>query len=130
MSQTGGRSCPACQITALSRYNPDPLCAPCTRASRKAEFVEAALLREYRRNHRIPMTELRQFIDLLSDHYGVTYPLAHHQPFISGRQLVYKAQEGSGLAPEFCLVAAVSGQYVLTARSGQGSRPARNNQVP
>ncbi len=45
------------------------------------------------------------------------YPLAHHQPFVSGRQLVYEAQEGSGLAPEFCLVAAVSGQYVLTAPS-------------
>ncbi|MGH3926159.1 MAG: hypothetical protein ACRDTT_25410, partial [Pseudonocardiaceae bacterium] len=45
------------------------------------------------------------------------YPLAHHQPFVSGRQLVYEAQEGAGLAPEFCLVAAVSGQYVLTAPS-------------
>jgi uncharacterized protein (DUF433 family) len=30
---------------------------------------------------------------------------------------VYEAQEGSGLAPEFCLVAAVSGQYVLTSAS-------------
>jgi hypothetical protein len=82
-----------------------------------AEFVEAALLREYRRTHRVPMAELRQFIDLLRDHYGVPYPLAHHQPFISVRQLVYEAQEGAGLAPKFCLVAAVSGQYVLTAPS-------------
>jgi uncharacterized protein (DUF433 family) len=82
-----------------------------------AEFVEAALLREYRRTHRVPMAELRQFIDLLREHYGVPYPLAHHQPFVSGRQLVYEAQEDSGLAPEFCLVAAVSGQYVLTAPS-------------
>ncbi|MBV9142059.1 MAG: DUF433 domain-containing protein [Pseudonocardiales bacterium] len=82
-----------------------------------AEFVEAALLREYRRTHGVPMAELRQFIDLLRHHYGVPYPLAHHEPFVSGRQLVYEAQEGSGLAPEFCLVAAVSGQYVLTAPS-------------
>jgi len=82
-----------------------------------AEFVESALLREYRRTHGVPMAELRQFIDLLRDHYGVPYPLAHHQPFVSGRQLVYEAQEDSGLAPEFCLVAAVSGQYVLTAPS-------------
>jgi uncharacterized protein (DUF433 family) len=82
-----------------------------------AESVEAALLREYRRTHRVPMAELRQFIDLLRDYYGVPYPLAHHEPFVSGRQLVYEAQEGSGLAPEFCLVAAVSGQYVLTAPS-------------
>ena len=82
-----------------------------------AEFVEAALLREYRRTHRVPMAELRQFIDLLREHYGVPYPLAHHQPFVSERQLVYEAQEDSGPAPEFCLVAAVSGQYVLTAPS-------------
>ncbi len=30
---------------------------------------------------------------------------------------MYETQEDSGLAPEFCLVAAVSGQYVLTAPS-------------
>ena len=65
----------------------------------------------------VPMAELRGFVDRLRDHYGVPYPLAHHQPFVSGRQLVYEAQEGSGLAPEFCLVAAVSGQYVLTPAS-------------
>jgi hypothetical protein len=63
------------------------------------------------------MAELRRFIDLLRDHYGVPYPLAPYEPFISGRQLVYEAQAGSGLAPEFCLVAAVSGQYALTAPS-------------
>ena len=63
------------------------------------------------------MAELRGFIDRLRDHYGVACPLAHHQPFVSGRQLVYEAQEGSGLAPEFCLVAVVSGQYVLTPAS-------------
>ena len=82
-----------------------------------AEFIEAAFLREYRRSHGVPMAELRAFIDLLRDYYDVPYPLAHHQPFVSGRQLVYEAQEGSGLAPEFCLVAAVSGQYVLTSAS-------------
>lgn len=45
------------------------------------------------------------------------YPLAHHQPFVSGRQLVYEAQQGAGLAPEFYLVAAASGQYLLTPAS-------------
>jgi hypothetical protein len=25
------RLCPACRKTRLSRYNPEPLCAPCTR---------------------------------------------------------------------------------------------------
>src|SRR5438034_10994058 len=28
-----GRLCPACRNTLLSRYNPDPLCAACTRAA-------------------------------------------------------------------------------------------------
>lgn len=82
-----------------------------------AEFIEAAFLREYRRSHGVPMGELRGFIDRLRDHYDVPYPLAHHQPFVSGRQLVYEAQEGSDLAPEFCLVAEVSGQYLLTPAS-------------
>lgn len=30
-SNAGKRLCPACQVTTLSRYNPDPLCGPCTR---------------------------------------------------------------------------------------------------
>lgn len=82
-----------------------------------AEFVEAAFLREYRRSHNVPMAELRGFIDRLREHYEVPYPLAHHQPFVSGRQLVYEAQEGAGLAPEFCLVAAARDQYLLTPAS-------------
>ena len=39
-----------------------------------AEFVEAGLLREYRRTHRVPMAELRTFIDLLREELGVPYP--------------------------------------------------------
>ncbi|WBB95669.1 hypothetical protein O7543_27235 [Solwaraspora sp. WMMA2080] len=35
-----------------------------------AEFVEAGLLREYRRTHRVPMVELRAFIDLLREDSG------------------------------------------------------------
>src|SRR6185437_10437313 len=42
------RICPACRKTRLSRYNPDPLCAPCLRASRvpppQAEPVTLAWL--------------------------------------------------------------------------------------
>ena len=30
------RLCPACRKTRLSRYNPESLCAPCTRAARTA----------------------------------------------------------------------------------------------
>jgi uncharacterized protein (DUF433 family)/DNA-binding transcriptional MerR regulator len=82
-----------------------------------AEFIEAGLLRQYRREHHVPMAELRAFIDLLRDRMGVPYPLAHHRPFIADRQLVLEAQGEAGLDPDFCLVAVVNGQLILTAPS-------------
>jgi uncharacterized protein (DUF433 family) len=63
------------------------------------------------------MTELRTFIDKLRNEYGVAYPLAHEKPFVSGRQLVYKAQVESGLAGDFCLVAVANDQLLLTTAS-------------
>lgn len=79
-----------------------------------AEFVEAALLREYRRTHHVPMAELRAFIDVLRDRYGVPYPLADRRPFVAaGRQLVLEAQDMSGLDADYCLVATVRGQLIL-----------------
>lgn len=87
-----------------------------SRAVTWAEFVEAGLLRSYR-NARVPMTELRIFIDLLRADLGVTYPLAHHRPFVSGRNLVMQAQDQAGLDPDFCLVAVASGQLILTGPS-------------
>jgi uncharacterized protein (DUF433 family) len=80
-----------------------------------AEFIEAGLLREYRRTHGVPMAELRAFIDLVRGRYGTPYPLAHHRPFVSGRELLSRAQDASGLDADFCLVAEVRGQYVLTS---------------
>jgi uncharacterized protein (DUF433 family) len=79
-----------------------------------AEFIEAGLLREYRRTHSVPMAELRAFIDLVREQYDVPYPLAHHKPFVAGRELIVNAQDQAGLDPEFCLVAMVRGQYLLT----------------
>jgi uncharacterized protein (DUF433 family) len=79
-----------------------------------AEFVEAALLREYRRTLNVPMTELRAFVDLLRDRYGVPYPLADRRPYVVGRELVLTAQDEAGLDPDYCLVAAVRGQLILT----------------
>jgi len=79
-----------------------------------AEFIEAGLLREYRRAHGVPMGELRYFIDMIRDRTGVAYPLAHQMPFVSGRQLLLEAQEEAQLDPEFCLVATVRGQLLLT----------------
>jgi hypothetical protein len=49
------------------------------------------------------MAELRAFIDLLRQEYGLSHPLAHEAPFVSGRQLVLRAQEEAGLDGEFCL---------------------------
>ena len=82
-----------------------------------AEFIEAGLLRTYRRNHKVPMVELRTFIERLRDKFGVPYPLAHEQPFVADRQLIRQAQDDSGLDPDFCLVAEVRGQLVWTYAS-------------
>lgn len=82
-----------------------------------AEFVEAGLLRQYRRRLNIPMAELRAFIDRLRDGLGVPYPLADRRPYAVNRELVIEAQLSAGLPAEWCLVAEVSGQLVLTAPS-------------
>lgn len=82
-----------------------------------AEFVEASLLRSYRREHDVRLRELRDFIDRLRDEYQVPYPLADRRPYVgSGRQLLIDLQGRSQLDPEFCLVAVANGQIVLTAR--------------
>lgn len=79
-----------------------------------AEFVEAGLLRQYRRVHGVALKELRDFIDGMRREFGVPYPLAHEQPFVSGKQLLAEVQDRSELDPDLCLVAYVRGQYVLT----------------
>lgn len=67
------------------------------------EFVEAGLLRAYRK-HSIPMLQLRNFISELRDDLDIPYPLAHERPWLSkGAGLVMKAQEDSGLDQSFWL---------------------------
>lgn len=78
-----------------------------------AEFVEAGLLREYRQRS-VPMAELRAFIEILRERYGIPYPLADARPFVNERQLVIEAQDRADLAAEFCLVAIVRNQPLLT----------------
>jgi uncharacterized protein (DUF433 family) len=81
-----------------------------------AEFVEAGLLRSYRRDHDVPLRELRDFIDRLRDEFQVPYPLADRRPYVGpGRRLMIDLQGRSELDPEFCLVAVANGQAVLTA---------------
>lgn len=80
-----------------------------------AEFVEAGLLSQYRRSQKVPMLELRSFIDSLRERLGVPYPLAHLKPWVAnGRKLVSEVQVEVGLGSEFALVAEVSGQYILS----------------
>jgi uncharacterized protein (DUF433 family) len=78
-----------------------------------AEFVEAGLLRSYRRDLGVAMVELRAFIDRLRGVLGVPYPLADRRPFASGKELVMDAQEASGLAPDLWLVSNARGQLML-----------------
>lgn len=82
-----------------------------------SEAEAARLLREYRRTHRVPMVELRAFIDLLREQFGVPYPLADRRPYVAGKKLVLQAQAEASLDPEYCLVAVVGNQLLLTPPS-------------
>jgi len=82
------------------------------------EFVEAGLLRQYRRIHNVPMLELRVVIERLRKDFDVPYPLAHARPFVGpGRRLLLEAQEASSLPGEYWLVAIADGQPTLTPPS-------------
>jgi len=79
-----------------------------------AEFVEAGLLREYRRTHGVALSELRTVIDRLRKEYGSPYPLAHHRPFVGqGRELLLEVQEDAGLDADLCLIAVANNQLLL-----------------
>jgi len=80
-----------------------------------AEFVEAGLLREYRRTHGVKLPELRIVIDRLRDEYGIPYPLAYYRPFVGpGRELLLEVQRDAEFDPELCLVAVANNQLLLT----------------
>jgi uncharacterized protein (DUF433 family) len=101
----------------LPRYRPVIRVEPTgSRTVTWAEFVEAGLLRSYRRDHEVPLRELRDFIDRLRDEFHVPYPLADRRPYVGpGRRLLIDLQNRSRLDPNFCLVAVANGQEVLTA---------------
>jgi hypothetical protein len=87
-----------------------------------AEFVEAGLLRGYRRDLQVPMVEVRAFVDLLRARFEIPYPLAHARPYVGeGKQLVWDAQEEAQLDPNFGLIAAVRGQLVKPFEPGPGA---------
>ncbi|MGH2732257.1 MAG: DUF433 domain-containing protein, partial [Actinomycetota bacterium] len=83
------------------------------------EFVEAGYLRQYRRRD-VPLPELRRFIDGLRQELRIRYPLAHFQPFVSGRRrLVLELQNAAGLSPEFGLVLEVTNGQLLLGRAAE-----------
>lgn len=78
------------------------------------EFVEAGLLRQYRRELVVPFRELRAFVDRVRQEIGDPYPLASCRPFVGeGPRLLEQAQSEAGLDPAFCLVGEANGQLVL-----------------
>ena len=80
------------------------------------EFIEAALLRQYRRKLDVRLNEIRLFVRKLRDEEGIPYPLAHSRPWVgNGPRLLLKVQEESGLRGDFWLVAKTTDQPVLTA---------------
>lgn len=80
-----------------------------------AEFVEAALLRQYRREHQVRLQEIRDFVSTLRAETGVPYPLAHYRPWVGeGCRLLLEMQQKSQLPGELWLVAPASDQIVLT----------------
>ncbi len=58
-----------------------------------AEFVEAGLLRSYRRYHDVPLRELRDFIDRLRDEFQVPCPLADRRPYNGQEVLTAPGEE-------------------------------------
>lgn len=82
------------------------------------EFVEAGLLREYRRVEKMALREVRSFITDLRERLQVKYPLAHRRPYIGeGAQFVEEAQTATHLPPELSLVTRVGNQLVLLPAS-------------
>jgi hypothetical protein len=77
-----------------------------------AEFVEAGLLRSYRREHDVPLKELREFIDRLREEFQVPYPLATGAPM--------SARVGGYLST--CRTAVTSSRSSAWSRSRTGRR--------
>ena len=78
------------------------------------EFIEAGWLREYR-DH-MSLRHLRPLIMSLREEFGVLHPLATVQPFVAGRELVYRLQGELDIPQELWIVVG-SGQLVLTKQS-------------
>jgi uncharacterized protein (DUF433 family) len=79
-----------------------------------AEFVEASLLRHYRKEG-LSLQKMRAFIDKARRKLKVPYPLAHYRPLIENRQLVYDLQLDVDLDPRLYLVRLTEGDQLQLA---------------
>ena len=77
------------------------------------EFVELGYLREYRRKG-VSLQYLRPVIAELRTVFGVPYPLATQDLYMSGKEIVWKLQEESGLPSALAMVVR-SGQMMALA---------------
>lgn len=80
------------------------------------EFVECWYVRQYRRVHDVPMSDIRRLIAGLRDELGLRYPLAHKKAFVAaGRRLAFKIQQEDDLTPRsWMVVTAPDGQLGLS----------------
>jgi uncharacterized protein (DUF433 family) len=80
------------------------------------EFVEAWYVRQYRREHHVDLSDLRQLINGLREELGLRYPLAYEKPYVGpGRQLVKRVQDEIDLPQDlWMVVAGRKNQLVLT----------------
>lgn len=76
------------------------------------EFIEAAYLREYRKN--LTLQRLRPFREMLSREFETPFPFAVSKPLIYGRELVLEAQSRLGIPEDLWMVVG-SGQLMLSA---------------
>lgn len=77
------------------------------------EYVEAGYLREYRKR-KVPLQELRPYVERLREEFGVPYPLAHARPYVGpGRRLVERVEDALGLDAQLRMIVISSGQRLL-----------------
>ncbi len=79
-----------------------------------AEFVEAGLLAQYRRELSVRLQEIRTVVAALRETYGDPYPLAFHKPWEGpNRRLLVQSQQLNHLSEDLWLVAPATGQPLL-----------------
>lgn len=69
------------------------------------EFVECWYIRQYRKEHGVPMADIRTLILRLRDELGVKYPLAHKKAFVAaGQRLASRIQDEDQLSQRSWIV--------------------------